>query len=209
MPAQQSGFHLGREVELARALLSRIDEPFHIVGHSYGGAVGLRLALDSPEQVLSVSVHEPVLFHLLREAGCHEEWAEISQVSEEVLRLVERGDLASGAQRFVDYWNEEGAWLTLTPDQQERTAASARKAPLDFAALFAESEPLERFRALAGRVLVTAGERTRQPAARVASLLGSVLGPGSLQVVAGAGHMAPIVSPEQLRPLVERRLGLD
>lgn len=208
MPAGPAPFSLAREVELARSLLNRIDEPFHIVGHSYGGAVGLRLALDFPDQVLSVSVHEPVLFHLLREANCTEEWAEISRIADEVLGLIDRQDLSGGAQVFVDYWNGRGAWRSLTPEQQERTAATARKAPLDFAALFAESDPLTRFAELAGKVLVTAGERTRRPAAKVAALLGSVLGPGSLQIIPGAGHMAPITAPERLRTLLEERLGI-
>jgi pimeloyl-ACP methyl ester carboxylesterase len=206
MPARSAGFRLGREVELARALLGRIDEPFHVVGHSYGGAVGLRLALDFPDQVLSVSVHEPVLFHLLREANCAGEWAEISGISDEVLRLIGQQDLAGGARAFVDYWNGEGAWRGLTPEQQGRMAAGARKAPLDFAALFAESDPLTRYGSLAGKVLVTVGERTRAPAATVAALLGSVLGSNSLQILPGCGHMAPITAPERLRPLIERRI---
>ena len=208
MPAQPAAFHLGREVELARVLLSRINEPFHIVGHSYGGAVGLRLALDFPDQVLTISVHEPVLFHLLVQQQCTEEWEEISRVSDEVLRLINQRDLAGGARVFVDYWNGEGAWRSLTAEQQERTAAAARKAPLDFAALFGESDPLSRFGNLAGKVLVTAGEHTRAPAAKVAALLGSVLGPDSLRMIPDAGHMAPITSPERIRPLLEERLGM-
>lgn len=206
LPAQSDGFRLDREVQLARSLLSRISEPFHIVGHSYGGAVGLRLALDYPDQVLSVSVHEPVLFHLLREQHRAQEWAEISRISDEVLRLIEQQDLPGGAKVFVDYWNGAGAWRSLTADQQQRTATAASKVPLDFAALFAESDPLARFGDLAGKVLVTVGERTRPPAARVAALLGSVLGPDSLQIIPGAGHMAPITAPERLRPLLEERL---
>jgi pimeloyl-ACP methyl ester carboxylesterase len=206
LPAQTTGFHLGREVALARSLLSRIDEPYHIVGHSYGGAVGLRLALDFPEQVLSVSVHEPVLFHLLRQQQCTEEWEEISRLSGEVMRLIDQQDLSGGARVFVEYWNGTGAWRSLTAGQQERTALAARKAPLDFAALFGESDPLARFGGLAGKTLLTVGERTRAPAAKVAALLGGVLGPGSLHTIPGAGHMAPITAPELIRPLIEDRI---
>lgn len=207
MPPQPGAHSLRREVELARSLLGRVDEPFHIVGHSYGGAVGLRLALDFPDQVLSVSVHEPVLFHLLRGQQCAQEWEEIQRISGEVLRLVSQGDLSGGARVFVDYWNGAGAWRSLTPEQQERTAAVARKAPLDFEALFAESDPLSRFGDLAGKALITVGQKTRAPAAKVAALLGSVLGSDALQTIPDAGHMAPITAPERLRPLIEERIG--
>jgi pimeloyl-ACP methyl ester carboxylesterase len=37
----------------------------HMVGHSYGGAIALRVALYHPESVTSVSVYEPVVFRLL------------------------------------------------------------------------------------------------------------------------------------------------
>lgn len=206
LPPNSADFSLSREADLARLLLSRVAEPFHLVGHSYGGAVALRLALDSPDQVLSVSVHEPVLFHLLKANNCIEEWQEIAGISQEVLRYIEAGDLPAAARVFVDYWNGEGAWRTLSVPQQERTAAVACKAPLDFSALFHESEPLSGYAALAGKVLITVGQTTRAPAAKVAELLGSVCGPGALQVIPGAGHMAPITAPELLRPLLERRL---
>jgi len=37
-------FQLAHEAEIACALLGRIGEPAHIVGHSYGGATALHLA---------------------------------------------------------------------------------------------------------------------------------------------------------------------
>src|SRR5688572_6699464 len=35
----QGPFHLEREAEIVEALLARVGEPAHLVGHSYGGAV--------------------------------------------------------------------------------------------------------------------------------------------------------------------------
>ena len=40
--------------------------PVHLVGHSFGGAVALRLALDFPELLRSLVLIEPVSFQLLR-----------------------------------------------------------------------------------------------------------------------------------------------
>lgn len=205
-PTGVDGFRLSDEVALARVLLRRLDQPFHLVGHSYGGAVALRLALESPGLVRSISVHEPVLFHLLREGDQTREWDEIKRISQNVLHHVGHDNLNEAARLFVDYWNGEGAWRSLSTAQQARTAAAARKAPLDFQALFHESDPLERYQTLAGKVLVTVGETTRAPAAKVSELLGLAFGPDSLQVLPRVGHMAPITDPELLRPLIEKRL---
>jgi pimeloyl-ACP methyl ester carboxylesterase len=206
LPTRADGFRLSDEVALARVLLRRLDQPFHLVGHSYGGAVALRLALESPDLVRSISVHEPVLFHLLRKGNQTREWDEIRRISQNVLHHVEHDNLNEAARLFVDYWNGEGAWRSLSTTQQVRTAAAARKTPLDFQALFHESDPLERYQTLAGKVLVTVGETTRAPAAKVSELLGLAFGPDSLQVLPRVGHMAPITDPELLRPLIEKRL---
>src|SRR5262245_10636432 len=49
------------EAVLAREAAGRI----HLVGHSYGGAVALRFAADRAERLLSLTLIEPVSFHLL------------------------------------------------------------------------------------------------------------------------------------------------
>jgi pimeloyl-ACP methyl ester carboxylesterase len=44
----------------ARDLLDHVDiERAHVVGHSYGGAIALQLALDAPERVASLALLEP------------------------------------------------------------------------------------------------------------------------------------------------------
>src|SRR5262245_39392119 len=60
-------FTLAHEAEIVRALLQRAGGAAHLVGHSYGGAVALHVALRYGASVLSLALIEPVAFHLLRE----------------------------------------------------------------------------------------------------------------------------------------------
>src|SRR5215467_11177508 len=50
---------LGDEAALVDAILGRSAPRFHLVGHSYGGAVALRLASDRPARLLSLTLIEP------------------------------------------------------------------------------------------------------------------------------------------------------
>ena len=57
-------FHFSRDVDY---LLTLVDEPVHLVGHSYGGFLALKLALARPDLVRSIAVFEPVAFGILDE----------------------------------------------------------------------------------------------------------------------------------------------
>src|SRR5581483_8261062 len=56
---------LADEVALLEPTLAATGARLHLVGHSYGAAVALRIALDHPHWVASLTVFEPVLFSLL------------------------------------------------------------------------------------------------------------------------------------------------
>jgi len=60
-------FHLECEAEIVLALLKRVNKRAHLVGHSYGGAVALHVAGLRRDLLQSLTLIEPVAFHLLRE----------------------------------------------------------------------------------------------------------------------------------------------
>src|SRR5688572_5073410 len=63
----RGAFSLAREAEIALAMLELADEPAHLVGHSYGGAVALHVARLHGGLLRSLVAIEPVAFHLLKD----------------------------------------------------------------------------------------------------------------------------------------------
>lgn len=59
-------FHPWSDLGALIALALRADEPIHLVGHSYGGALTLEAARSLGTRVCSLTLIEPVAFHLLR-----------------------------------------------------------------------------------------------------------------------------------------------
>jgi len=181
---------LGDDVARLRALADRHGAAFHLVGHSYGGAVALRAALDMPERIASLTLIEPVAFHLLRPFAPL--WLEVRALAQALAEAVRRGAPADGMALFVDYWNGPGTWASLAETDRGHLAACAGRTVHDFAALFAESADLRDYGRLAMPTLLLCGESTTAPCRKLVDQLSVVLKRLRRETVAGAGHMAPL-----------------
>jgi pimeloyl-ACP methyl ester carboxylesterase len=96
---------LSDEVDSLAPVFDAAGQTFSLIGHSYGGAIALKVALRYREQIRCLILYEPVLFSLLvSHAPDHPATAEITALRDDTTRAVEQDDLATAAQRFVDYW---------------------------------------------------------------------------------------------------------
>src|SRR5215475_10356632 len=55
---------LGDEINLIAPVLSKAGR-FHLVGHSYGAHISIKIAIDNPDRVASLTLYEPTAFYLL------------------------------------------------------------------------------------------------------------------------------------------------
>ncbi|MGB8433931.1 MAG: alpha/beta fold hydrolase, partial [Burkholderiales bacterium] len=130
----------------------------HLVGHSYGGAVALRLALRNPGRVKSIALYEPVLFNLLHEDTASRAAAvEIASVRIAVRRAVYSGQAAQAARVFTDYWSGLAGWKSMPEKRRLAIAARMRKVDAEFDAVFYNATNLAAYHRLAVPVLVMVG----------------------------------------------------
>jgi pimeloyl-ACP methyl ester carboxylesterase len=109
-------------------LIAELDlAPAHVAGNSAGAVVVLRAAAGHPEVFRSLIAHEPPLFPLLEGTRFEPALAEVQQRIDAVVGLLEGGDHAGAAQRFVDtIAYGPGAWdERLTPEMREVLIANA------------------------------------------------------------------------------------
>jgi pimeloyl-ACP methyl ester carboxylesterase len=188
---------LSDEAELVAGVLGQNGEPFHLVGHSYGAAVAMKLALRDPKRVRSIVIYEPTLFHLVAGNDPLRSPAEgIVRAASDAARHVSGGDDRAAAERFIDFWMGAGAWAAMPAARQVSVAASTRNVGAWSEALLAETAPRAAFAALDMPVLCMWGELSPASSLSVVGVLRQILPNVTLAPQPGLGHMGPITHPE-------------
>lgn len=185
----------------------------HLVGHSYGAAVALQMALRWPQQVLSLTLYEPVRFALLSADPATEASANaIVGVGRRIGFETLSGRLHAAAERFVDYWSGPGSWQALGEPRRRQVAERMPKIQAEFEALFADRVPALAYRRLAMPITLACGTRSPLPARQVWECLAAQWPQAVRARIDGAGHMGPLTHVPQfaaLLPRSVRRASLD
>lgn len=176
----------------------------HLVGHGFGGALALRLALQRPERVASLSLIDPLPLHLLRFGGLADRLAfgDTLYAMTDVLKAVGRRTRSVGMARYVDYWYGEGTWRALPEPERERIAARAHHVVDDVTETLRATERLDPYRRLETPTVVLCGRRSATATRRAAALVAGLLPAARLHPIPGAAHAAPVTHAEAVRALV-------
>lgn len=196
-----------QELGVIQALLDVAGRPVHLVGHSYGGTVALNAARRFPRRVASLSLIEPVAFHLLRRANEPDGWREIAALAERHLALVGEGRDAAAAEAFITYWTGPKAWQQMSDAVRDSAIRSAVKVAAEWHHMFALEDDLDAIARIEVPTLLVCGGRTRTPARCVVEILRQALGHAHHYEIADAGHMSPLTHPAIIAEAIRRHVG--
>jgi pimeloyl-ACP methyl ester carboxylesterase len=169
-----------------------------LVGNSFGAAVALRAAFVAPERVSAlvlISTPAPAL----------EPSPELEAVWEAEETALERGDMDTAVDAVVNAWTLPDA----PPQLRDRVAAMQRRAfglQAEAPATTEAPDPVEQNPDALARLdlptLVAAGEHDMRDFRDGAEVLARTLPRARHAVIEGAGHLAPLETPEVFRELV-------
>ena len=191
--------------EMGRSLLKA---PMDVIGHSFGATVALRLAIETPALVRSVTLIEPVYFAAALADGLvsKEGFASANPGFEAAL---EAGDMMEAARAFNRGWGDGTGWDRIPQAKRQYMAERIHFVPASTAALHDDSAGLlrpGRFAQATMPALLLEGS-TSPPA--MGAILDSIerrLPNVTRAKVAGAGHMAPLTHPAEVAAKVRRLL---
>lgn len=180
--------------DMGRALLT---EPMDLIGHSFGATVAMRLAMEHPELVRSVTMIEPVYFaaaiqddpDLVREAF---------GVNHDFNAAWEKGDRYGAARAFNREWGNGTKWADFPERAQnymaERIHFVAASAPFledDCADLLKN----DMFARITMPALLIEGATSPKITDIVNGSIARRLSNVTRARIEGAGHMAPLTHP--------------
>ncbi|MEL7211716.1 MAG: alpha/beta hydrolase [Pseudomonadota bacterium] len=190
------------QAQTAEIALSFCEEPQHVVGHSFGATVALRLALDHPENVRSLTLIEPVFFAAARGTPAFEAH---EAAFAPFVDAMERGNKAEAARLFTDIWGSGAPWDSL-PDGQRRYITERIHLILAGAPAINDDNAGQltpgRLEALEIPTLLIGADQSDQVTAAINAILQQRLPNAQSVQVKGTGHMGPISHPKLYAPAV-------
>lgn len=196
-------FTLADEAAPFEALLPE-HGPVHLVAHSYGAAVALRIAATNRTRVRSMALYEPAIWGTLAELCAGEApTLEIEAVRDETIRLLDAGRLEAAAERFIDYWAGAGAWNATPRERKARLVATMRSLRDGWLATFIDRWSAAALRSLDIPCLLMTGTRSTAAARLATRLLDDALPQARMLELDGLGHLGPITHPERVDAPVE------
>lgn len=201
---------LTAQAEAVLALCAQGASPVHVVGHSYGGAVALKVASLLGERAAGKLVlFEPMLPYLLRQNGRHDAYAETVAIADHVCSFGVTGDWTTAAARFADYWLGEGAWEGMPEKRRNAFLEAIRPAVHEFEAVMGELSTAQQYRMLSARTMVMYDTRTRRPILEIVDILEKACPHWTFKRICGPGHMAPLTHPELINPMIRAFLEME
>lgn len=202
-PGHRDLSHDDQAAMAASIVKSVCETPVCIVGHSYGGAVAVRLALLYPEIVATLVLIEPVLTPLLKLDGKNKIFEEYRDLAETFLSRGRNGDDEAAWQGFIDYRNGAGSWASLPDKAREKFLSGTRQTMDAFISNLGNPTSLEECRSISLPTLVLCGEKTTEPDRVVTEILHREIRNARYRILEGAEHMSPLTHPELLAGIIQ------
>ena len=163
----------------------------HLIGHSFGAVVALRLALDHPYAVKSLTLIEPVLFCASDGPGRIAHDAYVAELP----GAYQNDDPKAVARHFINLWGEKPFDSLPQPMRDYMTHRIWIPAATEPAVVQDNANVLARLPQLSAPTLLLDGALSPPVIAEINSRLAADISGATRETVPDAAHMLPVTHP--------------
>ena len=185
-------------VDIAVQLL---DGPAHLIGHSFGATVALRLAAERPDIVSRLTLIEPVMFAAATDPDAI---ATHRAAFAPFVKAWTAGDRETAAKLFVGMWGTGPAWDDLPAKMRATLAKQIYLIPAASAAIEDDAHRvLDKLDRVTCPVDLIEGSTSQPIMSAILDGLAGALPQAQRSVIEGAGHMVPITHVAQVASVLQ------
>lgn len=174
------------------AAASALQAPVHLIGHSLGATVALKLAVERPEMIKSLVLIEPVFFAAMKGTEAFQQHlGEVAPFAQAILQNRHE----DAVRMFTELWGARAARQTVPEALSQAFVARIGLIPATEAALYDDNAGVfsdGRIEAINCPVLLIEGAQSPDTIAAINGVLEARLPQVTRVRIAGAAHMVPI-----------------
>ena len=172
--------------------------PVDVIGHSFGGTVALRLAVERPDLVRSMVLIEPVFFSVAM-ADRPDLKADKDPRMASYRAALAAGDRAAAAEAFTSVWGDGRGWERMPESQRKAMIARIHLIEAGNPAIYGDCAGMlsgGKLERIACPVLLIRGGDSPEAISVINDGLARRIPQSRQLAVPGAGHMVPITHPD-------------
>jgi pimeloyl-ACP methyl ester carboxylesterase len=175
------------------------------VGHSFGGEVGLAVALRARVPLESLAIFEAPAPGMLAVFGRLDRYAEFRAMTDSYIEDFRSGN-AAAIESMIDFYGGPRTYESWPPSVRSYAATTTPTNILDWESAYAFEPSREALAEVTLPVLVAVGGNSHKAVAEANALLAEALARASFATIPGASHFMTATHPQAVADLIVRHV---
>jgi pimeloyl-ACP methyl ester carboxylesterase len=196
---------IAHETDVVEAVIRRAGGPVHLVGHSYGGLVGVAVALRKAVPLAGLTVLEAPAMDILKDRGEDEHYGTFRAMSDAYAAAFRGGDREAIAA-MIDFYGGAGTFASWPQRVRAYAIETTAANLLDWQSGYGFPLTADALATIGEPTLVLWGGASRPAVQRANALLGQCIPGAATGVIDGAAHFMIATHAKDVADLIARHI---
>ncbi|MBH68012.1 MAG: hypothetical protein CMM58_06640 [Rhodospirillaceae bacterium] len=189
------------EIEILETIAQEINEPLHLIGHSFGGTVCLAAVLEDAFPIASVTTFEANPVNLVKNSFKPELFLQVKQASRLFQAEYSAGN-NDAAEFIIDFWGGSGSFTALPEEVREYCRKTAGANILDWLTAYSFLAIQRDYEKIGVPALIVRGEMANSAMIEITEILCKSIKHSKSAIVEGSNHFLINTHPDKCAKLI-------